>query len=254
VGAFVNNVDEFFAFCEDNDAEFVDLLFTDLTGVLRHLTYAMDAIDSDKLAEGIPFDASSFPGWQPNFHSDQLLKPDVDTAFLDPFASHPTVNVICDVWDIYKHQPYEKCPRSIAKAAMAHFVSESHGDIAYFGTEKEFFIFESVLIEDDYYHSSFYVDSVEGEWNDVTDYPAGNMAHRPGTKGGYMQTQPVDSLHELRAEMLTTLKEVGLDVFHHHHEVGQAQVEIGVKLRRQRQRDAHPPVPVERRQEPLLRS
>jgi glutamine synthetase len=229
MGAFVNDLDGFFGFCDENDVLFVDFLFTDLSGVLRHLTYDMGAVDAEKLAEGIPFDASSFPGWQPNFHSDLLLKADVGTAFLDPFAQHATVNVICDIWDIYKDQPYEKCPRSIGKAAMAHFQDESHGDIAYFGTEKEFFIFESVLIEDDYYHSMYQVDSVEGEWNDKTEYPKGNAGHRPGTKGGYMQVPPVDSLNEIRAEMLTTLKQVGLDVFHHHHEVGQAQVEIGVK-------------------------
>ena len=229
MGAFVNDADEFFAFCKENDVRFVDFRFTDLSGRWRHHAYDMSAIDAARLEEGIPFDASSFPGWQPNFHSDLLLMADIGTAFMDPLTDAPTVIVICDVWDIYKDQPYEKCPRSIGKAAMEHFQAESHGDIAYFGTEKEFFIFENVLIEDDYYHAMFQVDSYEGEWNDKTEYPLGNTAHRPGTKGGYMQVQPVDSLNDLRAEMLTTLRQVGLDAFHHHHEVGQAQVEIGVK-------------------------
>lgn len=32
MGKFVNNVDEFFKYCEENDVQFVDLRFTDIKG------------------------------------------------------------------------------------------------------------------------------------------------------------------------------------------------------------------------------
>lgn len=64
---------------------------------------------------GIPFDGSSIHGWQPIEKSDMILKPDAQSAFLDPFTADPTIIVFCDVYDIYKGQMYEKCPRSIAK-------------------------------------------------------------------------------------------------------------------------------------------
>jgi glutamine synthetase len=229
MGSFVSTEEEFFNYCAQHKAEFVDFRFTDLLGLWRHITYDIELVDQKRIRQGIPFDGSSFPGWQPNFNSDLLLIPDVNSAFLDPFNEHPTINVICDVYDIYNNQPYEKCGRSIAKAALKEFDNQAHGDVAYFGTEKEFFIFENVVSEDDYYHSMFKVDSVEGEWNDRTEYQYGNSGHRPGTKGGYMQVSPVDSLHDIRSEMLQMLKAVGIKAYHHHHEVGQAQVEIGVR-------------------------
>ena len=73
MGAFVNDADEFFAFCKENDVRFVDFRFTDLSGRWRHHAYDMSAIDAARLEDGIPFDASSFPGWQPNFHSDERI-------------------------------------------------------------------------------------------------------------------------------------------------------------------------------------
>jgi len=64
----------------------------------------------------LPFDGSSIEAWQPINESDMLLTPDVGSAFLDPFTADPTIIVFCDVYDIYKKQAYERCPRSIAKA------------------------------------------------------------------------------------------------------------------------------------------
>ena len=67
-----------------------------------------------------------------------MLIPDVETAFLDPFTADTTIIVICDVYDIYKNDLYEKCPRSIAKKAMQHLKDSGIGDTAYFGPENEF--------------------------------------------------------------------------------------------------------------------
>ena len=115
---FVNNIEEFFTFCEDNDVQFVDLRFTDIKGAWHHLTYRMSAVNSENLENGFPFDGSSIEAWQPINESDMILKPDVPTAFLDPFTADPTVILICDIFDIYKGELYEKCPRSIAKKAL----------------------------------------------------------------------------------------------------------------------------------------
>lgn len=74
------------------------------------------------------------------------------------------------------------------------------------------------------------IDSEEGGWNGGKDYQDGyNSGHRPGRKGGYFPVQPVDSMVDLRAEMVQVLEQVGLEVFVVHHEVAQAQGEIGVK-------------------------
>ncbi len=228
MGKFVNNNEEFFKYCEENEVQFVDVRFTDMKGMWHHLTYMMDAVTSDQLSFGMPFDGSSVDAWQPINKSDMILKPDVSTAFLDPFTADATIIVICDVYDIYKGQMYEKCPRSIAKKALTHLTESGVGDVAYFGPENEFFIFDDVKIIDNINESYYKVDSDEGEWSDATDYEVGNTGHRPRTKGGYFPVQPTDSMVDLRAEMMQVLKQVGLEVILGHHEVAQGQGEIGI--------------------------
>ena len=228
MGKFVSNNEEFFKYCEENEVKFVDFRFTDMKGMWHHLTYMMSAVTEDQLSFGMPFDGSSVDAWQPINKSDMILKPDVGTAFLDPFTADSTIIVFCDVYDIYKGQMYEKCPRSIAKKALEHLSESGVGDVAYFGPENEFFIFDDVKIVDEINESYYRVDSEEGCWADNEDYEVGNIGHRPRTKGGYFPVQPTDSMVDLRAEMMQVLEQVGLEVVLGHHEVAQAQGEIGV--------------------------
>jgi len=228
MGKFVNNTEEFFKYCEENEVKFVDFRFTDLKGMWHHISYMMSAVTEGQLEFGMPFDGSSVDAWQPINKSDMILKPDVGTSFLDPFTADSTIIMICDVYDIYKGEMYEKCPRSIAKKALTHLSESGVGDVAYFGPENEFFIFDDVKIIDNINESYYKVDSEEGEWASSTDYEGGNMGHRPGTKGGYFPAQPTDSMVDLRAEMMLVLEQVGLEVILGHHEVAQAQGEIGI--------------------------
>ena len=228
MGKFVNNTEEFFKYCEDNEVKFVDFRFTDMKGMWHHISYMMSAVTESQLEFGMPFDGSSVDAWQPINKSDMILKPDVGTAFLDPFTADSTIIVICDVYDIYKNELYEKCPRSIAKKALTHLSESGVGDVAYFGPENEFFIFDDIKIIDNINESYYRVDSEEGEWSSATDYEGGNMGHRPGTKGGYFPAQPTDSMVDLRAEMMLVLEQVGLEVILGHHEVAQGQGEIGI--------------------------
>jgi glutamine synthetase len=228
---FVESIEEFFSYCSDNEVEFVDFRFTDIKGAWHHITYSLKAIDAQILENGLPFDGSSIDAWQPINKSDMILKPDVPTAFLDPFTADPTIVVFCDVYDIYKGDLYEKCPRSISKKVLKYLEESGVGDMAYFGPENEFFIFDNVLFKDSINESRYMVHSDEGEWSDSTleeDYI--NIGHRPRTKGGYFPVMPTDSTVDLRAEMVQIMEEIGLDVVLHHHEVAQAQAEIGVKF------------------------
>jgi len=229
MGKFVNSTEEFFTFCEENDVQFVDFRFTDIKGAWHHISYRMSAVSAEQLEGGLPFDGSSIEAWQPINKSDMLLKPEVGTAFLDPFTADPTIIVFCDVYDIYKNQAYERCPRSIAKAALKHAEEIGIADAAYFGPENEFFMFDSVTFVDNINEAGYKVDTEEGEWNSNNPYPEMyNTGHRPGTKGGYFPVQPTDSAVDMRAEMMQVLEQVGLEVVLGHHEVAQGQHELGI--------------------------
>ena len=229
MGKFVNNTEEFFTFCEENDVQFVDFRFTDIKGAWHHISYRMSAVNAGQLENGLPFDGSSIEAWQPINKSDMLLKPEVESAFLDPFTADPTIIVFCDVYDIYKNQAYERCPRSIAKAALKHAESIGIADAAYFGPENEFFVFDDVTFIDNINEAGYKVDTEEGEWNSGTNFEdLYNTGHRPGTKGGYFPVAPTDSAVDMRAEMMQVLEQVGLEVVLGHHEVAQGQHEIGI--------------------------
>lgn len=217
-------------YAKENNVEMIDFRFTDIKGTWHHVSFYIKSVSEDTF-EGIPFDGSSIPYWQPIDESDMLLKPDPSTAFLDPFTDRPTLIITCDIYDIYKKQPYEKCPRSIAKRAMEYAASHGIADTAYFGPENEFFIFDNVLIRDEMNSQLYKVDSSEGVWN--RDFlPTGeiNIGHRPNTKEGYFPVPPVDSMMDLRNEIVSVMEEVGLEPNVSHHEVGQAQGEIGIKF------------------------
>ena len=229
MGKFVNNLAEYNKYCEENEVEFVDFRFTDIKGAWHHISYRKSAVDDGMLEHGVPFDGSSIDAWQPINESDMLLKPDIETAFMDPFTADSTVIIICDVYDIYKNEAYAKCPRSIAKKALKALDDAGIADAAYFGPENEFFIFDDVKIVDHDNQQSFKVETDEGHWADAADYEdVGNMGHRPRIKGGYFPVMPTDPAVDLRAEMMLLLEEVGLEVMLGHHEVAQGQHEIGI--------------------------
>ena len=215
---------------KENDAQFVDLRFTDPRGKLQHVTQHIDTIDEDSLTEGFMFDGSSIAGWKAINESDMSLAPDFDTAVMDPFMAQPTVQIFCDVLEPSTGQPYERDPRSIAKKALAYMEAAGVGDTAFFGPEAEFFLFDDVRYENGMGKAFYSVDDIESPYNTSKVYEEGNLAHRPGVKGGYFPVPPVDSGQDIRSEMLTAMIEMGLEVEKHHHEVAPAQHELGLKF------------------------
>ncbi|PJK12427.1 type I glutamate--ammonia ligase [Lysobacteraceae bacterium NML120232] len=215
----------------EHKVEFVDLRFADMRGVQHHVTFPVSIVDESLFEEGRMFDGSSIAGWRGIQNSDMVLLPDASTAFIDPFMADPTLVLTCDILDPTTMQAYERDPRGIAKRAEAYLKASGIADTGFFGPEPEFFIFDSVRFGNDMGHVFFEVDSEEAAWNSKRDYAHGNSGYRPMVKGGYFPVAPLDSLHDIRAEMCKELARVGLEVEVHHHEVANAgQCEIGVRF------------------------
>ena len=212
---------------KEKEIDYVDLRFTDPRGKLQHLTQDISTIDSDFLNNGTFFDGSSIAGWKAINESDMILKPDLTRSFVDPFTSHNTLVIFCDIMDPIKKDYYERDPRSIAKKAEAYLNSTGIGDTIYFGPEPEYFVFDDVKISNSMNKVSFEIDSTEGPYNSDKKYENGNMGHRPGVKGGYFPVPPVDSSQDLRSETLKAMKDMGVKVEKHHHEVAPSQHELG---------------------------
>ncbi len=158
------------------------------------------------------------------------LIPDPTTAVMDPFTAQPTMILYCDVRDPITGEGYSRDPRSTAKRAEAYLKSTGIGDTAYFGPEPEFFVFDDVHYDVSMDHTFYKVDSEEGPYNSGAEFADGNIGHRPGVKGGYFPVPPVDSLQDMRSEMVTTIEEMGVEMEKHHHEVAPSQHELGIKF------------------------
>ena len=129
---------------KEEEIEWVDLRFTDPKGKWQHLTMAAGLIDEDQLTDGFMFDGSSIAGWKAINESDMKLRPDLNSAIIDPFYQQTTLALFCDVVNPDTNTPYNRDPRSIAKAALNYIQSAGIGDTVYFGPEAEFFIFDDV--------------------------------------------------------------------------------------------------------------
>ena len=213
---------------KDEAADYVDVRFTDPRGKLQHVTLCADQVDEDLIAEGFMFDGSSIEGWKSIEASDMKLMMDVDSAYVDPFYAEKTICVHCSVVEPDTGEAYTRDPRGTAQKAEAYLISSGIGDVAYMGPEAEFFLFDDVRYSNTINKVSYEVDATDASWNTDTEYEMGNMGHRPGIKGGYFPVNPIDEAHDLRGEMLSTMKRLGMKVDKHHHEVASCQHELGL--------------------------
>jgi len=213
----------------DSQASWVDLRFTDTLGKEQHVSIPASEISSDLFTHGKLFDGSSIAGWKGIHESDMLLKPDDNTAVLDPFTDETTVNLRCTVAEPENGKAYNRCPRAIALRAEQHLQASGVADAAWFGPEPEFFCFDDVKWHTEMSGAGYQISSEEAAWSSKQSFDEGNTGHRPRIKGGYFPVPPVDSLHDIRAAMCRAMTNMGLHVEVHHHEVGTAgQCEIGV--------------------------
>jgi glutamine synthetase len=210
--------------------EIVDFRFCDLPGLMQHFSAPVHELTEDGFADGYGFDGSSIRGFQEIQESDMLLVPDPNTAYIDPFRTHKTLNINCFVRDPVTGESYSRDPRYVAKKAEDHLASTGIADIAYFGPEAEFFIFNDIRFSQDSHSAMYFIDSVEGIWNSDKD-EGPNLGFKPRYKEGYFPVPPMDHFQDLRSEMILVMEQLGIEIEIQHHEVGTAgQAEIDMRF------------------------
>jgi glutamine synthetase len=216
---------------KENSAQVVDLRFMDFPGLWQHFSVPIRELEESSFEDGFGFDGSSIRGWQPIHASDMLVVPDPTTAKMDPFYEAPTLVLICNIVDPVTREAYSRDPRNITQKADAYLKSSGIGDIAYFGPEPEFFIFDDIRFESTRFSAFYEIDSVEGSWNTGRD-EGPNLGYKPRHKEGYFPVPPMDKFQDLRTEMVLTLEDLGIETEAQHHEVataGQAEIDMRFK-------------------------
>ncbi len=221
------NPENVLKFAADQKAEFVDLRFTDLVGAWHHLTFPIEELTESSFEDGFGFDASSLRGWAAINESDMLMIPDPTRYWIDPFMKQNTLCLITEIVDPLTKEGYWLAPRALARRAEEYVKFTGLADTVYFGPEAEFFIFDRVAFHNENNSCGALVDSDEGAWNSGADNE--NSGYHIRHKEGYVPLPPLDALQDIRSEIATVLKQMGLSVECHHHEVatgGQCEIDF----------------------------
>ena len=218
---------EVLALCREREIQAIDLRFMDFPGTQKHFTIPMTVLTEKSFDEGFGFDASSMRGWQAINESDMLVVPQAETAFVDPFMDH-TLVMTCNIQDPITREDYAKDPRNVARKAENYMKSTGIADVAFFGPEAEFFIFDDVRFDQNEHESYYHVESSEGQW---TRGKGGgeNAGYKIRFKEGYLPVPPADTLQDIRTKIMLTLQECGVEVEAQHHEVatgGQCEIDM----------------------------
>jgi glutamine synthetase len=205
----------------------------DFPGLWQHFTIPASKLTEDIFEEGLGFDGSSIRGWQAINESDMLVKPQPETAFLDPFTTLPTLVMVCNIHDPITGEEYSRDPRNVARKSVNFLKSTGIADTCYMGPEAEFFIFDEARYDQRSNAGFYYLDSSEGEWNRGKDTKAAgegpNLGYKLRHKEGYFPVPPSDQLMDIRNEMMQTMIDAGIDIEAQHHEVatgGQCEIDM----------------------------
>jgi len=219
---------EVLALCREKEVRAVDLRFMDFPGFWQHFTIPATKLEEITFEDGLGFDGSNIRGWQAVNESDMILVPQADTAMIDPFATIPTLGMICNIQDPITREDYSRDPRNVARKANNYLLNSNVADTCYIGAEAEFFVFDDVRFDQNAHEGFYHVDSQEGEWTrGRAEGP--NLGYKIRHKEGYFPVPPTDHTMDLRTEMMQAMIECGLDVEAQHHEAasgGQCEIDL----------------------------
>jgi glutamine synthetase len=111
---------------------------------------------------------------------------------------------------------------------VAHLQKSGIADCANFGPELEFFVFDHAWYDQGTNFAKYYVGSKEGI-RGRGEESKDNRGYHVRLKEGYFPCPPMDTLQDLRSEMVKVLVDMGVPVEAHHHEVatgGQCEIDM----------------------------
>jgi glutamine synthetase len=218
------DLDDAAEFVRDHKVQMIDLRFCGLWGQWHHVSLPAGRLSPVLLERGVGFDGSAL-GIKSVKAGDMTLVPDLAAAFLDPWTHVPTLGFVCQAYEAGTREPSPYDPRLIARRAEQVLVGSGIADRSMWGPEFEFYLFDSVAIENAMQVASYRVESAEGAWR----------RGQPGSgyvlpaHGGYHAAPPFDRLDTARTRITLALEAMGIEVKYHHHEVGgpgQCEIEI----------------------------
>ena len=224
------NLNKLTELATEKRVEYIDLKFSDLQGSWHHLTIPVSALTEDLFKNGVGVDGSSLPGFSSIERGDMILLPDPETAFIDPFFEQTTLSFIGNFMLSEDNiVPYSRERRRVARDAERVLAENMSGMRAILGPEFEFYVFDKVNFNQGPDSAFYTLDSAEAPWQASDDEE--NLGYKIPYKKGYHAAPPKDRTYNLRSRITTLMKNVGIELKYHHHEVGGGgQHEIEIKF------------------------
>ena len=226
----LKSVEEVLALIKEKKIRIVDFKLTDVDGRWRHLSIPAERFVPELMESGIGFDGSNY-GYAAVENSDMVFVPVLESAVIDSYAQVPTLSMIGDVKviDHPENRPFDQYPRNVAIRALDYMRELGIADDMLIGPEYEFHIFDQVSYEVTPGTTFSHIHTRQTAWASGTEENNNGYQLAPGT--GYHASLPMDIHNDLRSRMCLAMKEWGMEVKYHHHEVGSSgQMEIEVEL------------------------
>jgi len=189
--------DAILAAIDEQAIHYVALWFTDITGVVKSVTIPASKIGG-VIDHGLHFDGSSIEAFARVAESDMVLRPDLSTFSVLPWAGEERIaRMICSVYTL-QDDPFIGDPRNVLLKVLRD--ADDMGYTFKTGMELEFFLFQrgehSVLAPLKPYDDASYFDMANDGWTGI------------------------------RRRMISMLIAQGITVDSAHHEIGAGQYEF----------------------------
>jgi glutamine synthetase len=217
-------IKKFLHYVESNEIEFIHFEFTDLIGVLRRITMPVQAINENILINGLCLNESLNKTCEDKIQLSAV--PDLNSFYQDPFLSHKSLIIKCDIVNSYSNTSFVKDARLVTKNAEEYLKNFSEFHQALFGVSIEFFIFDDIRFINNKGSQTTYIESDEAYFNYNKIMNNVNSGHRPKSNGAYLNVSPLDNTNDIRAEIMNNLQEIGINPLLHYHALAPSQAAV----------------------------
>lgn len=190
-----------------------------------HISRTVEGFTPRSAEDGVPIGAAAITGFQGANESDLLLKPKLDTQFVDHLSRVPTVAMFAEVADPVQKNVYSRDTRSVLRRALAYLEQSGIADEVLIGPEIEFYLFEGVEFRTASAESYVRIEELDGLHNSAVS----GSGHRISYPSVHLACQPSDMHSDFRNTIVEQLRRHGIIPLHHHHESGPSQHEIGIR-------------------------
>lgn len=229
-----SNAGDIFNYIKKHDIKIVNFKFTNPMNRWVGISFIPKNIRHSIFEDGFSIPTYTYDGYSTN--NNITLIPQLETGFLNPFPSMPTIVFICNA----KHQDTTDkniilSSRDLLLTTQNKYIKQQTQQTQLnlnFAFNIQFQIFDEVKqnFSDGEIHSSIISKELvkNNEFLKTEHFIQTGHCFPPNTS--FMNSQPIDSMHDIRTDISCYLQEMNINILHHHHSIAYSQNEMSVNF------------------------